>query len=253
MEVVRRVVLCCACLLALANVAAADGFFRRLPEVGEWARYDLVMEVDIHSKESGQGVAPQMVGSLTFKCVGEDIIDDARHLWIEARMDVTDDMQNEHSTTLKVLVAADQIVDGEVSSHIVRGWCLEEAGVEPRAMMIDDDKFDQEPAAFALMHVFPDSQVSSGRREARTLTVDGEEIELTHCETGDLPRRNLDGEMVGEAVWWPSDDHAFGIAAADLEWTIAMEDEAETTVIYTSTMILAEQGTEAESDLPDHN
>lgn len=252
MEVVRGVVLCCCCVVGLAATCEASGFFRRLPEVGEWARYELVMSAHIHSKAAGQGVAPQFAGSLTLRCVGEETIDDIRHLWIEGQMDLTEGGEEE-STLLKVLVPADQLVDGEVQGHIVRGWCGEN-GADARALILDDDKFDQEPAAFALMHLFPDSRIAAGRRQARTVTVAGAEHELTHCELGDLPRHEIDhADMVGEAVWWPSADHAFGIAAAEMVWTVAMADDVNTTIIYTSQLSLSDTGRDAESELPEQN
>jgi hypothetical protein len=253
MEVVRRVVLCCGCLLGLANVARADGFFRRVPEVGEWARYDLVIEVSTASKD-GQIEIQEAAshGGLTLRCVGEETIDDVPHLWLEARFDLVDYEGSEHWAIAKVLVQADQIVEGGINAHIVRGWSAADTE-EPRALILDGGKFDQEPSAFNLMIAFPDSHISAGQRAAHTVTVAGEEIELAHCETGDVPRREFaECNLVGEATWWPNGELAFGVAAAEQAWTSTMPDQPEP-ILMTLRMNLAETGTDAESDLPDNN
>jgi hypothetical protein len=253
MEVVRRVVLCCACLLSLANVAEADGFFRRLPEVGEWAKYDFAMEVSTASKDGQIEISEAAShGSLTLRCVGEEMIDDVPHLWLEADFEVIDYEGGEHWAIAKVLVPADQIVEGRINAHIMRGWSAADTE-EPRALILDGENFDREPSAFSLMIAFPDSHISAARRAAHTVTVSGEEVELAHCETGDVPRREFtEANLVGEATWWPSADLAFGIAAAEQVWTSTMPDQPEP-ILMTLRMDLAEFGTEAESDLLDNN
>ncbi len=252
MEVVRHVVLCCICMVSFAPKCEADGFFRRLPEVGEWARYEFVMEVDATAQEELDLHQGEFAGSLTLKCVGDEMIDEVEHLWLEARIDLTDVEGADGWVTVKLLVPADQVVDGKINANIVRGWCVA-AFEEPRPLILSDDDFIREPSALNMMNAFPDSHISAGRRAVRTLTVDGEEIPLAHCETGDLPQRDfLDTVLVGEATWWPSADHAFGIAAAELEWSSASTDLKEP-YRFTSRMSLVEYGVDAESDLPEHN
>ncbi len=254
MEVVRRVVLCCLCVVGLAATCEADGFFRRVPEVGEWARYDLTMKVAFPAKpDDAEFDVPAMVGSLTFRCVGEETIDDVRNLWLEARMDIADPDGTEHFTLIKLLVPADQIVEGDLTEHAVRAWCAGDQE-EVRAMDLAGGALLEEPAAFAVLNAFPASRVAAGRREARTITIDGEDVQLAAYETGDLPSREFDdADISGDAIWWPSADHAFGIAAAELRWIVMTPAPEEMTMQYTSNMNLVETGTDAESELPDNN
>lgn len=268
----------CVCVAAFALLASAPchagGFFRRVPEVGEWARYELTMKVAVREKPSFSELdAPAMVGSLTLKCVGEETIDDVRHLWLEARMDIVDpgtgaavmqvidkdavevriDEATEHYTLIKLLVPAEEVMGSDLAQHAVRAWCAGDQE-EPREMDLAGAAFLEEPAAFAIINAFPATRTLVGRRQRRTMTIAGEEVQLASNESGELVGQEFDdADITGEAVWWPSADHAFGIAAAELQWTIAMPEEVGPTVLYTSRMDLVETGTGAVSDLPDHN
>jgi hypothetical protein len=233
-----------------AATCEADGFFRRIPEVGEWARYELTMESRISEKPENLEV-PEIVGSLTLKCVGEESIDDMRHLWLEARMDYDYYSGTSHSTLFKLLVPAEQIVDGDLKQAAVRAWCRE-SEAEPRALVVAGDAFLQEHAAIAVLNAFPASHSTAGRRQRKTMTIDGEEVQLAAYESGDLHPYELEvARIEGEAMWWPSADHAFGIAAAELRWRVTAPEEQQQMSI--SRMELAETGTGAESDLPDNN
>jgi hypothetical protein len=121
-------------------------------------------------------------------------------------------------------------------------------------MELADEALLEEPAAFAVLNAFPASRVTSGRREPRTVTINGENVQLASYESGDLPSREFDdAEISGDAIWWPSAEHAFGIASAELRWSVTMPEPEEMAMTYTTRMNLAETGTDAESDLPDNN
>jgi hypothetical protein len=254
MRTLSIMLLWCGCCTAACGEIDAGGFFRRVPEVGEWARYDLTIDIVFPAKpDDDEFDVPAMVGGLTLKCVGEEAIEEVRHLWLEARMNIADPDGTEHVTAVKVLVPANEIAGSDLTAHAVRAWCVADKE-QVLSMDVAGAASLEDPAALTVLIAFPASGVSSGRRETRTMTIDGEEVRLTAYELGDLPNRSGDdGDMSGEAVWWPGAEYAFGIAAAELRWTVTTPAPEEMTVQFTSRMNLVATGTDAVSELPDHN
>lgn len=241
-------------LLAAAD-AHADGFFRRVPVVGEWASYDLQMTYSDNMKLGEDEPKPDdqaVTGTLTLKCVGEETIEEVPHLWLEVRFDIVEPDGKEPWMVVKVLVPTEEVVGENLSDHIVRGWSARD-DAEAYEIDLDANGFDEDPSMFARMLVFPAYDGSVGRRESRILTIDGEEVQLNHNESGTLLVLDTsEGQISGEATWWPSESHAFGIAAAELRWDMNAEPIA-IQIEMTMQMDLMETGTDAVSDLPDHN
>ncbi len=246
-------VLCCA--IGYSSLAHAGGFFRRLPEVGEWAKYDLVMLAVINVKDADVVLPemPEMTGQLTLKCVGEEEVDEAPHLWLEARIDVVDPDGAEHWMVVKLLVPEDQVIDGDLSEHIIRGWTVRD-DIDVKEFALDPQTLNEDPGWFSMMVAFPSSESSNGRRQNKTITIDGEDVQLTYNESGTLPTREFDDvSLSGEAIWWPSEGHAFGVAAAEQLWAYEMHQPIEIEMEYAMQMDLVETGIDAESDMPENH
>lgn len=253
----RTLTLSVAFTLLVASAASADGFFRRVPEVGEWARYELEIWGDISGKEDfdiQRAEELESSGELTLKCVGEETIDNVRHLWLEARLDVPDPGGTEHWMVYKALVPAEQVAGGDIIDHIVRGWVERDDVEGVNELVLDSNNLTEDPTIFGLMFAFPKCDRLAGRREDRTLTIGSEEVSLDHNETGTLVVRELEDVTIsGETTWWPSEEHAFGIVSAEHRWRLDIHAAMGVRTAYTMQLDLAETGTDAASELPDHN
>jgi hypothetical protein len=250
----------CACLAASAfatSTCHADGFFRRVPQVGEWALYDVVMEYSANDKLGDESPKPDdlsVTGSLALKCVGEEAIDGTPHLWIEIRFEMAEPGGSEHWMIVKALIPSDQLTEENVAEHIVRGWS-ERDDEDVYEIDLSAANFDDDASYFGRMLAFPEYDQSVGRRESRTLVVNGEEVQVAHSESGPLREQPIadEGQISGEATWWPSEPHAFGVAAAELRWIFQESGQFASQMEVTIRMDLVETGIDAVSDLPDHN
>src|SRR5687767_629176 len=119
--------LCGLSALAAANDCFAGGFFRRVPEVGEWARYDYTT-LFTHYIGKPYEMSEEFKGSTLLKCVGEAVIDNQRHLWIECRHDGTLPDGSKYWGITKVLVPEDGLLSGMLTTENVRGWISAEQG-----------------------------------------------------------------------------------------------------------------------------
>lgn len=232
----------------------AGGFFRRVPEVGEWARYDMRFKrIEDRTVPEGEPfVSREVVGNLVLKCVAEADIDGHRCLWLEAAFDGSDEEQERGSLIVKILVPVDQLVETDVADHVVRGW-IQELDSDVESLRFDNNEFNRGETWFAMLLAFSSSAETAGRRRTRTLTIHGVEVELSHCESGSFAEREFDdARLSGEATWWPSDEYAFGVAAAELTWReVRIPSERATEMEFWLELVAT--GTDAESDLPEYN
>lgn len=253
MRTLSIMLLWCCCFAACGEIEAG-GFFRRVPEVGEWARYDMRFKriEDRRTPEGESFVSREVVGNLILKCVGETNIDQHRCLWLEASFEGSDEEGESGSLIVKVLVPADQIVGADLADHVVQGW-IRELDSDVESIQLDHDEFSRGETWFAMLLAFSSSAETAGRRHLRTLTIDGVEVELSHCESGSFAEHEfLDAHLSGEATWWPSDDYAFGVAAVELTWReVRIPSERATEMKFWLELVAT--GTDAVSDLPDHN
>jgi hypothetical protein len=227
------------CLLLTSAPCDAGGFFRSVPEVGEWARYDITQ---VHTSDFGKPseISEVLPGSMVVKCVGEEVIDERRCLWIETCTDMKLAAEIEFSAVSKVLVPADELPRGALTNNYIRGWQQEGQG-EPIEL---SSSGDLSAAAAA----------STARMLSRTIVVNDEEIELSYSETAPLPvREDENGIWRLEMTIWPHDDLAFGVASMDVVSNQLNIGEISSTTLNETRYDLVETGTGAVSDLPDHN
>lgn len=90
--------------------------------------------------------------------------------------------------------------------------------------------------------------------DSRTVVVNEVQMELTYSEHGPLRVREYDDDiMSGDITIWPNDDLAFGVASMDFtQRQIHVGDNANETLNEIRFSLIA-TGTDAVSELPDHN
>lgn len=242
-----------ACSLLISSPCEAGGLFRRVPEVGEWARYESTLVVTHQMGKPSEHTHEQR-GSLLLKCVGEEIIDNQRHLWIEWRHEskTVDSDVDGHWSVMKVFVPEEGLAGGTVSAESVRGWRWSSDGeVEPLDFTPGSPTEPYWPEVSFFLG--PDPPATTGRMDERTIVVNEVEVQLTYAETAPQPSREIGIDVqTGEITWWPDADLAFGIAA--LDYTFENEsDEGAHDMHGHGTINLIATGTDAVSELPDHN
>jgi hypothetical protein len=230
----------------------AGGFFRRVPEVGEWARYEAHIEVkESYGKSSTR--TSLFEGTFTIKCVGEEVIDDRRQLWIECREDYVLDNGRPYRTVIKLLVPEEGIVDGSIAADDVRGW-YGWVAEKPSTIRFSTGSWTKDTGSWWLTTLFGDPPCTGTQLEPRTVTVNENEVELDRSETRPIPPPDfVDATYDGHTTYWLSDDLAFGVASADAVWLVRYENTYVTEKHGDTRFDLVATGTDAESDLPDHN
>ncbi len=251
----RTAIRCCivASVLITAIQCEAGGFFRRVPEVGEWARYEMNFRIKTSVGPKGPPMTHETEGVFTLKCVGSEEIDNTRHLWIECRFDYAPPEGEAFGTIYKILIPEDQILGGELTSENTRGWTAP-VDSEPQPLAFSSGASDKDSAAGTLMMLFGGSNPVAGQQAERTVVVNDVEVELDHLETGSASGHEfVDMSVNLAATWWPHEDLAFGIASADLVWTMTYANEILGDAQTDARFDLVATGTDAVSDLPDHN
>jgi hypothetical protein len=238
-----------AAALALSARCEAGGFFRRVPEVGEWARYELTL-VSSFGKSDDSSVTH--TGALVVKCVGEETIEERRHLWIELHCEMKVSADNESHDVTKVLVPEDEMLTDTLTADDIRGWQSQNKR-DPEELTFSSDELQGDTGGSALLYFNPDAPTTA-RMDSRTVVVNEEEIELTYSEHGLLPvREYTDDIMSGEITVWPHDDLAFGIASMEFAQRQRHVEENPNETLNEIRYDLVETGTDAVSELPDHN
>lgn len=247
-----------ACLLIGSSTTCADGFFRRVPEVGEFAVYDAVLVIG--ANQGNQPIEiPEYTGSLTLQCVEKIQIDGEDFYWMEVLLDLTNQTES-MATTCKLLVAEADLLDGDPIANFTRGWEQESDAAEPVPLTAESLQVATSPAPLILRAVFWDSEGESETLEqAQTATINGNEVRIESAEHGDFAQYELSYSpspggtipFTGWGTWWLYGDAGFGVAAAEQLWTT--ETQVDMSIEYALQFSLKETGADAVSALPDHN
>jgi hypothetical protein len=248
----RTSVLLIVCLMLTAT-ADAGGLFRRVPEVGEWATFEMNSKTEF-IRPGSRGSTIELDGTFTVRCVGEETVEDRRHLWIEWEVEAP--VPEEGVTFRKIwkaLVPENVLTDDDPSLDGIRGWAPNPTqGRGPVEFSAPDgDLAALNNLAYVLL-----GGGEPGDSAQRTIEVNGQEHVLTQSESGPVPQPYaIENEIVtstSEGTWWVSEDLAFGVAVIEMTASsVNHEDERE--MHMEMRFDLVETGTGAVSDLPDHN
>lgn len=256
MRSIGSVLLCATVSFVSPPDCHADGYFRHAPEVGEWAKYEYTSSYT-HYVGKPYEMTIEFKGSTLFKCVGEEVIDDRRHHWIEWRNESVTPNGDEHWIVIKVLVPEDGLLAGTLTTEDVRGWSQSTGGeVEPLDFSIEDGTKEAQPAGLPGF-LTSDSTAATGRMAERTILVNDAAVQLTYAESAPLPEFEDDDTVrMGETLWWPSEDLAFGIASYEQtllqsDFNESGEERVDTRIHHCSDLVAT--GTDAVSEFPDHN
>jgi hypothetical protein len=238
----RCTIFVCIVAFALLTTACceAGGFFRRVPEVGKWARYEFTQD---HTTDPGipSGSSERRTGFMVVKCVGEEMIGERRCLWIETCHDMEVAPGIDFHAVNKVLVPEDVLLLDTPSNEFIRGWQSEMNRAPVELTFSSDDQNTEEMASTASM-------------SSRTIVVNEEEIELTSSETWRQPTQEDDGRFESsERTFWLHDDLAFGVASMDFVSRYVTFGERGHTTLNEIRNDLVETGTGAVSELPNHD
>jgi hypothetical protein len=234
-----------------ATLCEAGGFLRRVPEVGEWARYEMTVRYTHNIGQETESV-DEHKGSLLLKCVGEETIDDQRYLWLEHRIEEIRPT-SEFWVVTKVLVPEEGLVQDTLSFENVRGWEWRRGDeVKPLDLPTAESKESESADLPGFLGSFPPA--TSGRMEERTVIVDGVEVQLSIADVATLPPLEVANSVhTGEVVWWVDDDLAFGTASVQYMYFQTDLGKASADACYDRRFDLVATGTDAVSELPDHN
>jgi hypothetical protein len=246
--------------LGLVARCEAGGLFRRVPAVGEWARFDHTMTAqagpEIIEKDVVENPVSEPIDSeLIVKCVGEEQIEGVDHLWIELRWTTFVEGEPQPWVVIKVLAPAAEIVEGNFMEHVVRGW-WQSAESPAAAFNPSGDVQGDDTVEYIAYMAFPHIAETTGSRHPRVLLVNNEETLLERSVSGEIADREFDDwrSIRDTARLWLSPDHAFGVAAVERTFLFenAGSEEDALRVEYNVTMQLVETGNGAVSDLPDN-
>jgi hypothetical protein len=211
-----------ACTLVLAGsaeLAQAEGLFRRIPEPGEWCRYGTVLLVSLEGFDTAQ---PELTGTFAIRALDVIEHEGQPHQWVELEMVVNPPVVNgetvEGDTIIyKYLVRRDQLTaEGDPAGHIVRAW---KKVREAKPSVADwKNAGPDEPGALLLRMAFGGSLAEAKPVTSRkSLTVGEREISSDKGTTGKLtPFKAPDGvEFSGELSFWQDEKTAFGVLAAE--------------------------------------
>jgi hypothetical protein len=240
-------------MLLASLTCEAGGFFRRAPEVGEWARYEIIYDM-IADPEKPTLSSSRYTGTMLLKCVGEETIDERRHVWIEQCYEMNLSEKFTHHSISKVLVPEEELLQGTLTPDDVRGWNSSMKG-KPEELTFSADNLLEDGGGSTVRFLNAGAMPSTAEMSSRTIVANGEEIELTYFENSPLPTREYEADvMTGEITIWPHDELAFGVASMDFVslQTHVMEESTSETLNETR-FDLVETGTGAVSELPDYN
>lgn len=244
-----------ACGLLTASKTHADGFFRRLPEVGESATYETVLLVTNDGIEGFD--IPELSGTLTVQCVGKTTIDDTQYYWIEVLLTLQNSTNPSLESTWKILVAESDLENGDPIAHYSRGWQSRSADAPPMEMTAESlaDITNPTPLILRAVLLGPEAEPENVD-QSQTVMLDGQEVQIDEAEHGDFALVELSGEsdssnsMTGWGTWWLHENAAFGVAQAEQLWTIIHSEAGE--LDYALQFTLTETRSDAVSVFPDH-
>ncbi len=249
----------------------AGGMIRRVPEVGEYARYAMIRISDT----GGEAGARESVGQLTIKCVGSEVVDGNPCRWME--IEAVGFSSNQPSRLIaKVLMSVD--VESLQSSEggLIRGWARYRDGTAPVSFDIADPVPNESPARDVIRMVngfievvFYGAPDEAPVEAATAIEIAGETREFTSAFSGTRSTESEVEVREGErtirtapsrrdtvSTWWPDEEVAFGVAVkASQSRTVTMDGDRilQDGVGSLFRYELAEFGTGATSDLQYYN
>ncbi len=256
---------CCITLMTLAcglvtpSTASADGFFRRLPDVGESATFEAVLLVTFTAEGMEAVDTPECMGTLTLQCVGKTTLDEIDHFWIEVLL-ALDSQTQPIEMTWKLLVPASELVDGDPIATFVRGWQASSVGIQPVEIVeltpeILNDTTTPTPVFLRAVFRGPEEETET-LDQGQTVVLEGIEFRIDAAEHGHFATDELKSRtdtvspLTGWGTWWLHDDAAFGVAKAEQHWTFS--DTPPVNISFALQYTLKETGNNAVSALPDH-
>lgn len=251
MRIAIRVCVVTWCLSASVP-CEAGGFFRRVPEVGEWARYSIT---NVHTAYPGKPTELSVVsqGMVVVQCVGEEVIDERRYLWIESCYDMKPSPEFEYRSINKVLVPEDELLQGTLTQEDIRGWQGENKSDPVELTFSADDRY-QDAGGSTLDFLNAGAVASTAQMSSRTIIISEAEIELTYSEYSPLPTREYENDVMSrEVTIWPHDELAFGVASMNYVSHQRPLGDSSMEQVNEMRFDLVETGTGAVSELPDHN
>ena len=230
-------ILALACCTFVAS-ARADGLIYKLPKDGEQARYE--MEIAIAGQD---GVVK---GSVTVSSVGQATVDNEKCRWIEIKMIINADNQ-EQLVLAKMLIPEKDLGRGRSpGEHMIRGWFKE--GDMP-AQEFKDLK-DPQAASFAAFLAGPPKNAA----ELDKIEVDNSKLGKLACAgaTGDLELDGPGGLQIGIAAENRLHETApFGLVVAN--WKFELKNNGQVAAAGTFKLNLSDTSTTALSELADKN
>lgn len=236
---------CSFVALVLANLAfaaptRADGLIYKLPKEGEQARYEMEIMVNV----AGQEMTTK--GSVTVGSVGVATVDNEKCRWIEIKMIIKADDQEQLSIS-KILIPEKDLGQGKSpGEHMIRGWFKDG---DTAAMEIKDLK---DPRALSLAAFL--SGPPKNAAEVDKIEIDNPKLGKVSCAgaAGDLDFDGPGGTQVVINMENRLHESApFGLVVAN--WKFELKSNGQTAVAGTFRLTLADVNTTALSELPDKN
>ncbi len=239
------VVLTVVAFVALpVGVVRADGLIVQLPKDGAWATFDMHQVKSLVDRYTGGTLIEDSSSdcSLRVSSVGQAVVEGKPCRWVEFKILETLDGKMQ-SIIFKALIPEEHLKrGGDPEVHIVRGWA--KAYDKPIVPIKDVDKG---PLGLLLSGPLQDSKKLDSK--------------VIDCKAGKL---NCDG-LSGTTAWKDQagrkfqttheirlhDKSPFGVAFWDSRTEMDDQVAARMTIKMTSTF--SESGTNAKSELPDHN
>jgi len=229
--------------LAVCSVRA-DGLIVQLPKDGAWATFDMHQVKSLVDRNTGETLIEDSSSDLSLRVssVGQVTVEGKSCRWIEIKLQEILDGKMQ-SIIFKALIPQEHLKrGGEPEKHIVRGWA--KAYDKPIVQIEDVDKG---PLRLLLSGPLQDSKKLDSK--------------VIDCKAGKL---NCDG-LSGTTAWKDQagrkfqatheirlhDKSPFGVAFWDSR--TEMDDQVRARMIIKMTSTLSESGTNAKSELRDHN
>jgi len=239
------VVLTVIAIVALpVDAARADGLIVRLPKDGAWAEFDTHQVKSLADRNTGGKLIEDLStdSSLRVSSVGGITVKGKTCRWIEFKLQEAHDGVD-RSIICKALIPEEALKKGEdPAGHIVRGWVKVYDKAPQRIEDVD--------------RLILQMLLSSPLRDRKDL-----DSKVVDCKAGQLKCAGLSGttawkDQAGREFKTTHeirlhDKSPFGVAAWDSQ--TAMDDQVAARMTITMTSTLVESGTNATSELPNHN
>ena len=259
----RMTIVVAACV-SLSNVACAESLFQKLPEPGQWCRYQTIL---FAIREGSAVSMPEQRGELTVSALDVVEHDGVPHQWIEITnaIEVTAaDAEDpgavstsvRETMTYKCLIQRDQLqAGGDPLAHIARGW-LKRPGTEATESNVESfTGVGQE--ALILMFVMTGPLTNpTDVTVPNSASIGDDEFETSEGVAGALESVEIaEGmEISGDFSYWTHDSAGFGVPAS--EFLLSVKQTISPNSILNMQIAvqleISNQGDGAVSKLPDH-